>query len=138
MNTTRIGILITPTTNKDKETITLNIKHIDMTELEDGQTELERIYTLLECRTIDIVSTDKGDIYIDDEGLYASNNPVISFALDNKSLPLHLAGILLFSNGADDKGNTLWFDETKVSDLTKIKDIEESLKNYSLLGFVEA
>ena len=135
MNTTRIGVLVTPSINKDERSISLEIEYIDMSKSKD---QLEHIYKLLECRTIDIVSTTKGDIYIDDEGLFVENNPAISFTVDNKSLPLRLAGTLLFSNGADSEGETLWFDENKVEDLTKIKDIEEALKSHSFLGFVRA
>ncbi len=134
MNTKRIGVLVTPSINKDERSISLEIEYIDMSKSKD---QLEHIYKLLECRNIDIVRTTKGDIYIDDEGLYVEYNPVISFTIDNKSLPLRLAGTLLFSNGVDDEGETIWFDKSKVADLTKIKDIEESLKDYSLLGFVE-
>ena len=134
MKNNHTGILVTPTTNKDKLSITLKIEHIDMSSPKD---QLESIYNLLGCRNIDIVRTTKGDIYIDDEGLYVEYNPVISFTIDNKSLPLRLAGTLLFSNGVDDEGETIWYDKSKVADLTKIKDIEESLKDYSLLGFVE-
>lgn len=104
--------------------------------MSQSKDQLAHIYKLLECRNIYIVSTSKSDIYVDDEGLFVENNPAISFTLDNKSLPLRLAGTLLFSNGIDDEGETLWFNKTKVADLTKIKDIEESLKNHSFLGFV--
>lgn len=134
MNTTRIGVLVTPSINKDERSISLEIEYIDMSKSKD---QLEHIYKLLECRTIDIVSTTKGDIYIDDEGLFVENNPIISFTLDSQSLPLQLAGTLLFSNGSNGKGDTLWFDKNKVADLTKIKDIEEALKNMSLFGFVK-
>jgi len=137
MKNTTTGLLVTPTINADKKSITLNIKHIDMSQLKDAQTQLERIYALLECRTIDIVCTPKGDIYIDDEGLLVEYNPVISFSLDENSQNFNLAGILLFSNGTDAEGNTIWFDKNKIIDLATIKDIEESLKKYTFLGFSE-
>jgi len=133
-----VGILVKPITNKDKHSVTIEITNIDMSKLAEGQSQLERIYELIGCRTVDVVHSKLGDIWIDDEGLFVTDSPVISFTENNKSLPLRLAGNLLFSKGADDKGETLWFNQNEVSDLIKIKDIEQALKDYSLLGFVDA
>jgi len=138
MNTSTIGILATPVLNKAKQTVTLMVSPIDMSHLKDGQTQLERIYELLGCRTIDVVRTPKGDIWIDDEGLFANDNPIISYKLDTKMNPLQLAGTLLFSNGSNDDGDTVWFDKNKVSDIIKMKDIKESLKNFTLVGFAQS
>ena len=131
-----IGILVKPITNKDRQGVTIEITYIDMSKLKDGQSQLERIYELISCSNIDIVRSKLGDIWIDDEGLYVEANPVISFNEDNKSLPLRLAGNLLFSKGLNDEGETIWFNLDKVTDLAKVKDIEEAFKYYSLLGFV--
>lgn len=63
-------------------------------------------YKLLECDLFDVVRvSDEIDIFVDDEGLLKSGNPVSEVALDWGNTKL--AGILVFTGGVDHNGATL-------------------------------
>ena len=134
-NKSTIGILVRIDTIPHSKRVTIKTEYIDILHRKENQSELERIYELLECRTIDIVRNLDNDIYIDDEGLFVSNNPVIQFTMDNRSL--QIAGTFLFSAGVNIEGDTIWFNKNCIEDLTRIKNIENSLKDYTLLGYVK-
>jgi len=130
-----IGILAKVEVLPNRKSVTVKTEHIDLSNRKENQSQLERIYELLECRTIDIIRNSDNDIYVDDEGLFVSNTPVIQLIIDNR--PLQIAGTFLFSAGVDAEGDTLWFSKDSISDLTRIKNIEKRVKEAILLGFTE-
>ena len=129
----KTAILVKMAINKDLRTVSINTELVDISAKKEKQTELEKIYELLDCRTIDIIGTDKVDIYIDDEGLLVENNPVLRFTLYDKEVTI--GGDFLFSNGIDKEGDTLWFNKDRVQDQIRMNKIQSSIKRAKLLGF---
>ena len=132
---TNTGILITPITNEDLKTISIHIEHIDMSKLNQSQNNLKRMYELIECDTVDVVRTSLGDIWLDDEGLNKSSIPVLKFTIANQSFTL--AGKMLVSKGADEEGETLWFNEAVEADFLVMDMITSIFKDARLIGFTE-
>ncbi|MCF6244338.1 MAG: DUF3846 domain-containing protein [Sulfurovum sp.] len=118
-----IGILVTYT--KDKNTPLVEI--INTQGKAHNQTELDYMYELLECRTVDCVRLKDCDVWIDDEGIMVQDNPVMELLIENAPSPhnkLILAGNLLFSKGVDDEGETTWFSLEDKEDRKKIEHIK--------------
>jgi len=68
--------------------------------------KLGEYYRLIGCTTIDIVALNHNlDVYIDDEGLLV-DNPIMSMVMGN-GIVRQLAGVLVFTGGADKDGNTV-------------------------------
>lgn len=67
-------------------------------------------YKLLNCQlfTVTMPSNDIS-LYVDDEGLFVSGNPVTLITHENGYENM-LAGNIVFAGGVDDEGNTLSFE----------------------------
>ncbi len=131
----KTAILVKIDINEDSKTVLVNTEFVDVSATKEKQTELQKIYELLDCQTIDIIGTGKVDIYIDDEGLLFEDNPVLKFPLYGKEITI--AGNFLFSNGIDDEGETVWFNEDRVQDQIRMNKIQSSISRAKLLGFTD-
>jgi len=79
---------------------------------------LDDYYKHLECRIFDIVRLSEDiDVYVDDEGLFNSGSPVTE--LIGFGREIMLAGVLLFTGGGDDMGDTMSF-KGSIEDIQKI------------------
>lgn len=89
------GILIKP------EQTVVTIQQVSNEEL-----PLEKMYELLDCSTVDVVSIDNEiDIWVDDEGLFKQGNMVMEYRFGNDA-KIRLTGNVLFLS-SNDKGETI-------------------------------
>ena len=86
---------------------------------------LDDYYKHLQCRTFDVVSAERFDIYVDDEGMMVSGNLVTQI----DGIPVPLAGRLLFTGGVDGRGETLSLDDS-----VREVDIEDICSPYGYVG----
>lgn len=103
----QIGILITP------EKTIVATKTFSYEEM-----PLEKMYELLGCSTVDVVSLDHNiDMWVDDEGLLKSGNMVMDYTISNDA-PIKLSGnvLLLASN---DEGETIGLSDEQLSWIQK-------------------
>jgi len=97
----------------------------EVAEVEDKDF-LSFLYEKIDCRTVDVVATKKGDIWVDDEGLFVGGNHINSFTVEDREL--QLAGNLVVTKGADDKGNTLFFTDDDKELISEWLDIAKGAK----------
>ena len=131
----KTAILVKMDINEDLKTVSVNVEYVDISATKEKQTQLQKIYELLDCQTIDIIGTGKVDIYIDDEGLLVEDNPVLGLTLYGKEMTI--AGNFLFSNGVDGDGETIWFNKDRVQDQIRMNKIQSSISRAKLLGFAD-
>jgi hypothetical protein len=87
---------------------------------------LSFLYEKIDCRTVDVVATKKGDIWVDDEGLFVGGNLINSFTVENREL--QLAGNLVVTLGVDEEGNTLLFKDDDEGLIGEWLDIAKNAK----------
>ncbi len=109
------------------KTVTKKVSVIDAPEKESDN--LDFYYNHLNCHTIDVVYTDEGDYFVDDNGLFAQNNPVFDYGNG-----VVIAGSILATNGVDSKGRTLFFDPSIDADFDKMMVIIDKLEKAELKG----
>ncbi len=91
---------------------------------------LEFAYKEIECKLVECVYFDNYDIWVNEEGLFKTGNPVYNYGNFTQ-----LAGNLVITKGVDSKGNTTFFDpSTDAGILLTIMDI---LINIQYLGEIE-
>ena len=74
----------------------------------DTDNGIQDYYRLLECTSFDIVNFGDGiTVYVDDEGLMKTGNPVSDIKCNVTGDRLTLAGRILFLGSTDDEGETL-------------------------------
>tara|TARA_R110000772_G_scaffold5454_4_gene19482 strand:+ start:2306 stop:2698 length:393 start_codon:yes stop_codon:yes gene_type:complete len=86
---------------------------------------LDFFYKSIGCRMIDVVRFDGFDAFCDDEGLLVSGNAVIEYSHADFAVPI--AGNLVFSNGVDSIGRTVWFEENNPDDSVTMDIILEMI-----------
>ena len=114
-----IGLLVTQ--DRTKAVITVIEKPVEK--------ELAFLYKKIGCKNVDVVRGDchglKFDIWLDDEGLFASGSPVWELK------GMQIAGKLIIVKGSDDVGRTTWFNEEEK------EEVIESLKEIKYIGYVK-
>ena len=109
------------------KTVTKKVSTIDAPEKEGDN--LDFYYNHLNCHTIDVVYTDEGDFFVDDNGLLTSDNPVFDYGNG-----VVIAGNILVTKGVDSEGRTLFFDPSVDADFDKMMAIIDKLEKAELKG----
>lgn len=102
----------------EDKTIVAKINVVNAPKREDN---LKFFYSEIGCDMIDAVFFKGFDVFCDDEGLLKSGNAVIEYSQGENRVPL--AGNLVFTNGIDKSGNTLWFEESNPDDIVTMEII---------------
>ena len=104
--------------------ILIDVKTQEIKEVEhDG--ELQNIYDLLDCRTIDIVKIDDvNDIFVDDEGIL-TDNLYFEYSVSDRVFQLAGSGLVLgYNKEGETIGTTLTIEDVK----GKVRFLPEGFK----------
>lgn len=116
--------------NEETKTI---IASISLTDAPDAEKDnLKFFYDKIECQMIDVVRFDGFDAFCDDEGLLTSGNAVIEYSHGDFKVPI--AGNLVFTNGVDNMGRTLWFDDRNPDDMVTMSIIHMMIEEAEVKG----
>jgi len=128
----KVALLITFEVDHENKSVHASISKMEAPE---PKKKLEFFYKNIECDIVEVVGTSRGDIWLNEEGLYKPNNPVNKFTVDGQEY--QIVGNMIISKDIGDEGEMLWFDSEQDKELLHYWEFEvlPAMSTFAITSF---